>query len=201
MKTKPLRVGLTGGIGTGKSTVAKIFNLLDVPVYDADSMAKKLMEEDSNLVTAIAKEFGDNAYSEGKLNRQFIAEKVFKNEPLLARLNALVHPVVATHFDDWANQFTGKYILKEAALLFETGSYKELDFVILVQSPLDTRIERIKQRDPQRSEEQILNIIKRQMPVPEAVALADFTIQNNEGQMVIPQVQQLHDEIIKKGQP
>jgi dephospho-CoA kinase len=200
MKTKPLRVGLTGGIGTGKSTVAKIFSVLGVPVYDADSMAKELMEEDSNLIASIRSEFGDDSFSEEKLNRQFLADKVFKNKLLLARLNSLVHPVVASHFNDWANQFTGKYILKEAALLFETGSYKELDFVVLVQSPLDIRIERIKHRDPQRSEEQILNIIERQMSADEAVGLANFLVQNNETHMLIPQVERLHEEFIKKGQ-
>ena len=199
MKNSPLRVGLTGGIGTGKSTVAQIFKLLGVPVYDADSMAKRLMEEDEDLITAIKAEFGDNSYSDGKLNRQFLAEKVFNNEDLLKKLNAIVHPFVGVHFSNWVIQFSDQYIIKEAALLFETGSFHELDFVILLQSPLETRIERIKNRDPERSSEQILSIIERQIPVEEAIGLADFIINNDESHMLIPQVLQLQKKLVKKG--
>jgi dephospho-CoA kinase len=199
MKNSPLQVGITGGIGTGKSTVAEIFKLLGVPVYDADTMAKNLMVEDEDLIIAIKEEFGKDSYSGGQLDRQFLSEKVFNNEVLLKKLNALVHPVVAEHFAKWANQFNGQLILKEAALLFETGSYHDLDYVILVQSPLETRIERIKSRDPQRSSEQILNIIERQMPVEDAIALADFVIQNDESHMLIPQVLELQKMLITKG--
>ena len=199
MKNSPLRVGLTGGIGTGKSTVAQIFKLLGVPVYDADSMAKRLMEEDEELITAIKAEFGDNSYSDGKLNRQFLAEKVFNSEDLLEKLNAIVHPFVSVHFSNWVIQFSDQNILKEAALLFETGSFHELDFVILVQSPLETRIERIRNRDPERSSEQILSIIERQIPVEEAIGLADFIINNDESHMLIPQVLQLQKKLVKKG--
>ena len=199
MKNSPLRVGLTGGIGTGKSTVAEIFKILGVPVYDADSMAKRLMEDDEELVASIKEEFGSSSYSAGKLNRQFLAERVFSNEQLLVKLNAIVHPFVAGHFDNWVNQISDQYIVKEAALLFETGSYQELDYVILVQSPLETRINRVKYRDPQRSSEQILSIIERQIPVEKAIALADFIINNNEAQMLIPQVLQLQKKLIKKG--
>jgi dephospho-CoA kinase len=196
MKNSPLRVGLTGGIGTGKSTVALIFELLGIPVYDADSMAKKLMEDDDDLIATIKEEFGNETYVGGKLNRQFLAEMVFNNEPLLAKLNAMVHPVVAEHFTNWTTQYSSGFILKEAALLFETGSYKELDYVILVHSPLETRVERIKNRDPQRSSEQILSIMERQMPVAEALELADFVINNDEGHMLIPQVLQLQTKLI-----
>jgi dephospho-CoA kinase len=199
MKNSPLRVGLTGGIGTGKSTVALIFQLLAVPVYDADAMAKKLMEEDEDLISAIKEEFGNETYMGGKLNRQLLAERVFNNEPLLAKLNAIVHPAVAEHFTNWTTEYSSGYILKEAALLFETGSYHDLDYVILVQSPLDLRIKRIKNRDPQRSEEQILSIIERQMPFAEAMELADFVINNDEAHLLIPQVLQLQNKLIKKG--
>jgi dephospho-CoA kinase len=198
MKNSPLRVGLTGGIGTGKSTVARIFRLLGVPVYDADSMAKRLMEEEEELITAIKMEFGSNSYKDGKLNRQFLAEKVFNNEVLLKKLNAIVHPFVAVHFGNWTNQFGDQFILKEAALLFETGSYHELDHVILVQSPLETRVERIKNRDPQRSSKQILSIIESQIPVEEASSMADFIINNDELHMLIPQVLQLQKMLVKK---
>lgn len=199
MNNSPLRVGITGGIGTGKSTVSLIFKLMGVPVYDADSMAKKLMVEDESLIASIKAEFGNETYVGGKLNRQFLAERVFKNAPLLEKLNALVHPAVAKHFTNWTTKYSSGYILKEAALLFETGSFQDLDYVILVRSPNETRIKRIKERDPQRSSEQILSIIDRQMTVDEALTLADFVIDNDESQMLIPQVLQLHNKLIKKG--
>jgi dephospho-CoA kinase len=199
MKNSPRYVGITGGIGSGKSTVTQIFKLLGVPVYDADSMAKRLMEEDEELIDSIQQEFGQEAYSNGMLNRQFLAEKVFKDELLLEKLNAIVHPAIGRHFNSWANQFHDNYILKEAALLFETGSYLELDQIILVQAPLETRIERIKKRDPQRASEQIINIIERQMAVEDANALANYIITNDEANLLIPQVLKLHNQLIKKG--
>ena len=197
MKNSPLRIGLTGGIGAGKSIVSEIFKLLAVPVYDADSMAKMLMEKDSDLITAIKEAFGIDSYIGRNVNRQFLAERVFNNAPLLEKLNAMVHPVVASHFDHWTKQFDNKYLLKEAALLFETGSYRELDKIILIQSPLEIRIERIKKRDPQRSSQQILNIIERQIPVDEALGLADYIITNDESTMLIPQVLNLQNELTK----
>ena len=198
MKNSPLLVGLTGGIGTGKSTVSRIFKLLGVPIYDADSMAKRLMEEEE-VIKVIKEEFGEEAYINGKLNRQFLAEKVFKNKQLLEKLNVIVHPIVARHFDNWSRQFSGQHIIKEAALLFETGSYHDLDYVILVKSPLEIRINRVTKRDPQRSSEQILSIIERQMPVDEAIGLADFIINNDDSHMLIPQVLKLQNQLIKKG--
>lgn len=172
---------------------------MKIPVYDADSMAKSLMEKDIELIYNIKKEFGSDSYENGKLNRQFLAERVFKNTSLLAKLNAMVHPAVARDFSKWTNKFSAVYILKEAALLFETGSYRDLDFVILVESPLQTRIERIKNRDPQRSSEQIMNIIEKQIQVEEARELADFVIYNDESHMLIPQVLELQEQLIKKG--
>jgi len=198
MKNSPLRVGLTGGIGTGKSTVAQIFKLFGVPIYDADSRAKRLMEEDNNLKVAIKDEFGIESYSSGKLNRSFLAERVFKHPEELNKLNALVHPSVAQDFEQWTGAYDNMYIIKEAALLFETGSYQELDYVVLVRSPLETRIERISHRDPQRSREQILDIIDRQMSVDKAKGMADFIIENDESHMLIPQVNDLHNMLMKK---
>jgi dephospho-CoA kinase len=195
---KLLRVGVTGGIGTGKSTVTNIFKLMGVPVYDADKMAKKLMHE-ASLASAIKKEFGNEVYKNGQLDRQYLADKVFGKEQLVNKLNSLVHPVVAKDFNTWLNRFSSGYIIKEAALLFETGLNRELDVVILVISPLDIRIERIKKRDPQRSSRQIQNIIDRQIPVNEAIGLADHIIKNDESNMLIPQVIGLHHQLINKG--
>ena len=194
-------VGITGGIGAGKSTVSRIFKLLGIPVYDADSRAKALMSESPALSQAIIKEFGPRAYRQGHLNRQYLAEKVFTDEKLVAKLNALVHPAVADDFSTWYQHQHTAYVLKEAALLFETGSYQSLDATILVTCPLETRIARVQQRDPQRSSEQINNIMARQIPVAAAKKLADYIIYNDEKTMLIPQVLTLHNKLRQKAGP
>jgi len=193
-----LRIGITGGIGSGKSTVARIFSLLGVPVYNADERAKWLMVHDENLISNIITQFGQDSYIDGQLNRQYLAEKVFKDELLVEKLNTLVHPAVASDFADWSSNYSSGYVLKEAALLFETGSYNELDATILVASPIELRIKRIEKRDPQRSREQIENIISRQIAIDEALSLADYVIDNDDSKLLIPQVLGLHRLTITK---
>ncbi len=196
-----LRIGITGGIGSGKSTVARIFSLLGVPVYNADERAKWLMVHDENLISNIITQFGQDSYIDGQLNRQYLAEKVFKDELLVEKLNTLVHPAVASDFADWSSNYSSGYVLKEAALLFETGSYNELDATILVVSPLEIRVKRIEERDPQRSREQIENIISRQIAIDEALSLADYVIDNDDSKLLIPQVLGLHRILQKKADP
>ena len=190
--TNTLKVGITGGIGSGKTTVTKLFNLLGISVYDADTEAKKLMESDADLIDSIKRAFGSGSYIGSKLDRQFLAKTVFTDETKLEKLNGLVHPAVGRNFEQWAAKSTEPYIIKEAALLFESRSYTELDFVILVTSPLDIRIARIKRRDPERSNSQIRNIIDKQINVEEAVKLADRIVNNDEETLLIPQVLKLH---------
>ena len=199
MSNNLLRIGITGGIGSGKSTVAHIFSLLGVPVYNADDRAKWLMVNDDSLVSSIITEFGSDSYIDGQLNRQYLAEKVFKDEDLVKKLNALVHPAVASDFAGWSSEYNSGYVLKEAALLFETGSYLELDATILITAPFELRIKRIQNRDPQRSIEQIENIIARQIDVAKAKTLASYAIDNNESKLIIPQVLRVHNTIQKKG--
>lgn len=194
---KPYLVGITGGIGAGKSTITEIFKLLGVPVYDADSKAKNLMINDKELVQRIIQLFGEESYHNGDLNRKYLAERVFSSENETARLNALVHPAVARDFKSWSDQQSSVYILKEAALLFESGSYKELEKVILVSAPEELRISRVQKRDPQRSLGQIKNIIERQMDQVEALTQADEVIYNDESNLLIPQVIAI-DKKIKK---
>ncbi|MEN8250429.1 MAG: dephospho-CoA kinase [Bacteroidota bacterium] len=196
--TKPLRIGLTGGIGTGKSTIANIFGLLGVPVYNADSRAKQLMESDRDLSEKIQLLFGEESYREGNLNRQFLAEKVFNDNDNITKLNAIVHPAVARDFDNWYEKQDSGYVLKEAALLFENGSFKDLDATILIISPLALRIERIKSRDPQRSEDQIMHIINKQIDVEEAKQYTEMYVVNNEQKPLIPQVLSLHNLLKEK---
>jgi dephospho-CoA kinase len=199
MSNKLLRIGITGGIGSGKSTVARIFSLLGIPVYNADVRAKWLMVNDTNLMDIIATKFGRDSYVDGQLNRQYLAEKVFKDELLVSKLNSLVHPAVAKDFTNWSSNYNSGYVIKEAALLFETGSYKKLDYTILVTSPIKLRIKRIKKRDAQRSSEQIENIISKQIETIEAIGLADYVINNDNSKLLIPQVLNLHSIIQEKG--
>lgn len=189
-----LQVGITGGIGSGKSLVCKIFQSLGVPVYDADSSAKNLMISDPILIDQIKGEFGKEAYhADGSLNRKQISTQAFGEPERLEKLNRLVHPRVAHDYASWISKHEANpYVIKEAALLFEAGSAKALDKVIVVSAPLLLRIKRVLQRDPQRTEEEVKKIISSQMPEEEKVKLADFVITNDESQLLIPQVLKLH---------
>ena len=154
------------------------------------------MTTDGILISQIKKEFGDLSYDKlGNLDRQYLGESVFSDEEKLSQLNALVHPRVAQDYEQWVTQHLNEvYVLKEAALLFEAGSYKELDRVIVVSSPLELRISRVLARDPHRSRQQLEDIIERQWPEAEKQKLADHVLQNDETHLLIPQVLKLHDE-------
>jgi dephospho-CoA kinase len=195
-KTRPLWVGITGGIGSGKSTVCRIFQLLKVPIYSSDDRAKWLMTNDSDLKSDITMTFGEESYShDGALNRAFLAEMVFSDPAKVRQLNGLVHPAVHRDFRKWAEQQQSPYLLKEAALLFETGASKELDKVINVSSPLKIRVARILMRDPHRDKTQVNQIINQQMPDEEKNALADFIIKNTDSHLLIPQVLSIHKKL------
>jgi len=191
----PIQVGITGGIGSGKSLVCRIFQTLGVPVYDADSRAKKLMTTDGILIDQIQKEFGTLSYNEeGMLNRELLSKAVFNQPEKLSRLNAMVHPRVALDYSRWVSeQREVKYCLKEAALLFESGSYQSLDKIIVVTASDELRIKRVLQRDPHRSKADVEGIIKNQMSQEEKVSRADFVIKNDESELVVPQVLKLHE--------
>ena len=191
------RVGITGGIGSGKSTVARIFSTLNIPVYDADSHAKNLMTTDKILVAEIIREFGTLSYqSDGALDRKFLAEVVFNDPGKLSRLNSLVHPRVDLDFEQWfSRQPSAPYILKEAALLFNSGASKKLNKIIVVAAPTEVRIERIRRRDG-RTDDQIKKIINQQMDQQEMEHRADYIIRNDGSELVIPQVLRIHQTLI-----
>ena len=191
-----LKVGLTGGIGSGKSTVASIFEVLGIPVYYADTAAKKLMNEDPDLKEKIIHNFGKNAYTDGCLNRQYIASMVFDNKKKLELLNSLVHPATIHDSEKWMEMQSSLYAIKEAALIFESGSEKDLDYIIGVQAPLPLRIERSMKRD-HISKEQVLLRIGKQMDDEEKIKRCDFVIINDEQQLVTPQVIDLHKKLIE----
>jgi dephospho-CoA kinase len=195
---RPLQIGITGGIGSGKSMVCKIFGCLGIPVYDADSRAKSIMTTDGILVEQIKKEFGSLSYdADGGLNRSFLSSAVFGNAEKLKKLNELVHPRVALDGDQWtAEQIGKKYVVREAALLFESGSYKKMDKIIVVIAPEPLRVKRVLVRDKQRTEEEVLKIIRNQMKEEEKVKKADFVLRNDETELLVPQVINLHQKFL-----
>lgn len=191
------KVGLTGGIGSGKSTVARIFETMGIPVYYADDRAKQLMVEDPALVEGIKLLFGPEAYqADGALHRAYIAKRAFGEPSLLKQLEALVHPAVFADGNRWHTAQTGTpYTLKEAALLFESGGYKELDKVITVSAPTDLRISRVMRRD-QTTREAVEARIRQQMPDEEKVQLADFVILNDGAHSLVEQVWAIHQQLL-----
>ena len=194
-----LKVGITGGIGSGKTTVCQIFEKLGVPVYYADQRAKELMEDDSQLRTEIKQEFGDDIYdTDGKLDRKKLAEIVFNNEEKLLKLNGMVHPAVFRDNQSWNEVLAKKgypYTIKEAALLVETGSYRTLDKLIVVSAPEEDRIKRVMARDGS-TEEQVLARIKAQMPEEQKVKYADYIIYNDRIMDLVPEVTKIHIDLL-----
>jgi dephospho-CoA kinase len=194
---KSIKVGITGGIGSGKSFVAKIFKTMGIPFYDADKEAKLIMTRSVIIREGLIQAFGEEVYFEdGSLNRKWLSAQVFNNPEKLELLNSIVHPVVIQDAVDWANTQTSCYSLKEAALLFESGSYKTLDYTILVVAPEELRIERVMNRDGV-SREEVLNRINKQMPEEEKRKLADFIIVNDGIQPLIPQLYEIHKQLIR----
>ena len=191
---QPLQIGVTGGIGSGKSLICRIFSVFGIPVYDADSRAKAVMTTDGILVSQIKQEFGTLAYnSDGSLNRTYLAETVFTKPDQLQTLNSLVHPRVGEDYKYWLNsQKQVPYVIKEAALLIEAGSYQTLDHIILVQAPELVRIQRVLKRDAHRTEQDVIAIIRNQMRDEEKLQFADEVIVNDGTNLVIPQVLHLH---------
>lgn len=192
-----LKVGITGGIGSGKTTVCRVFEVLGIPVFYADKVAKAIMHTDEILRKEIIAEFGSDAYSpSGELNRKHISAIVFSDTEKLNKLNALVHPAVFRAFDLWVNEQQGAlYVLKEAALLFESKSYKMCDQTVLVKSPEALKIKRIVQRDQTTAEEVKLRM-SRQFSDETKEKLADHIIINDEESLLIPQILALHQQFI-----
>jgi len=190
-------VGLTGGIGSGKTTVAQIFNGLGVPVYNADKEAKLLMKNSTELRAKLTDIFGKNAYVDGELNRKFLSERIFANKDLLTKMNSLVHPAVEEHFNNWLQKQNTAYILKEAAIIFEHNKQNEYDFIITVIADKEERIKRTMQRDS-RNRESVVNIIDNQLPDSEKIKKSDFVITNHELAQTTKQVAEIHKMLMEK---
>jgi dephospho-CoA kinase len=191
-----LKVGLTGGIGSGKSTVAQLFEVLGIPVYYADEAAKRLMNTDKKLMSAISKAFGEAAYKDGKLDREYISSIVFNDTYKLELLNSIVHPATIKDAKNWMENQSTSYVIKEAAVLFESGAAEHLDYVIGVEAPETIRIKRVMDRDGV-SKDEILKRMDNQMDDDNKMKLSDFVIVNDEQKMLIPQVLELHQKLLK----
>ncbi len=190
-------VGITGGIGSGKSLVARIFTCLNVPVYYADDRAKWLSDNDPEIKKEVIGLLGPAAYNPGGMNRAWVASQVFGQKEKLDALNAIIHPAVGKDFSDWAARQEAPYVLKEAALLFESGSYRQLNAVINISAPVELRIERTLKRDSQRSRKEVSDIITKQLTDEERRKRSDYEIVNDNETLVIPQVLSIHADLLQ----
>ncbi|MFY7965023.1 MAG: dephospho-CoA kinase [Chitinophagaceae bacterium] len=190
-----IKVGLTGGIGSGKSTVAKVFQILGAPVFNADAATKEIMNQNLELREMIEKEFGKNVYINDKVDRKYLASIVFNDAFKLSKLNTIVHPFAIQAGVDWANEQASPYIIKEAALMFESGSAAHLNYVIGVFAPKEIRIERILKRDTI-SKNDIDKRMKNQIDENIKMKLCDYIIINNEKKLLIPQILELNNFFI-----
>lgn len=190
-----LKIGLTGGIGSGKSTVAKVFETLGIPVYYADEAAKRLMNTDQELKASIISHFGEAAYTESGLDRKYLAGIVFNNKEKLDLLNSLTHPATIRDAENWMRKQTSPYVIKEAALLFESGAEANLDKVIGVYTPEHIRIRRVMERDGVPADE-IQKRMNRQMNEEMKMKRCDYVITNSGQEMLIPQVLKLHEQFL-----
>lgn len=190
-----LKVGLTGGIGSGKSTVAAIFETLGIQVYYADKEAKRLMIEDANLIQSIKELLGEESYSNGNLNREYIASIVFNEPKKLEQLNQLIHPLTITDSLNWMLQQSTPYAIKEAALIFESNSESHLDVIICVTSPESLRIKRVMERDGI-DEDAVRQRMSRQMSEAEKIKRCNFVITNDELNLLTPQAIRIHESLI-----
>lgn len=190
-------VGLTGGIGSGKTTIAKMFNDLGAPVYVSDIEAKRVMVTNKELVKAIKVLLGEQAYENNELNKAYISSKIFENKTLLSELNKLVHPVVAEDFLDWYNNQEAEYVIKESAILFESGSYKNCDIIITVTAPLEERINRVIQRDSI-TRKQVLHRVMNQLSDDEKIDRSNFIVINKTIEKAKNQVAKINTQILNK---
>jgi len=187
-------IGITGGIGSGKSMVSKILQLMGYPVYSSDQRAKELMHEDRTLINSLKELFGEEAYLNSNLNRSYIATQIFQDDSKRIAMNNLVHPAVRADFKNWVEHQTSSFVFQESALLFETGNYRSFDAVILVSAPEEVRMKRVKERD-KLTDEQVQSRLNAQMPEAEKMKLTNLVIHNDGNQLLVPQILELLKKI------
>ncbi len=190
-------VGLTGGIGSGKTTISKHFESFGIPIYNADKEAKALMKRSKVIKRKLIELFGKDTYKEGDLNRSYLSSRIFSDQNLLKKMNAIVHPKVASHFKRWVKKQNSPYIIKEAAIIFENQLENQYDYIIIVIADENLRIERVTKRDGA-STKKVKSIMKNQLPDSEKIKKADFIIQNNELNTAKKQADGIHQKILHK---
>lgn len=190
------KIGLTGNIGSGKTTISNVFRTLGIPVFYADDEAKRLMVEDENLKKELTRTFGANVYCDSGINRKHLSELAFNDASILQKLNSIVHPVVQNYFKEWCDLQSSQYIIKEAAILIESGTHKDLEAIICVKCPKSKRVERILKRDSI-SVEQIESRMRNQWDEEKKSSLSDYIIENDDEHLVIPQVLSIHNDLLK----
>jgi dephospho-CoA kinase len=191
-------VGLTGGIGSGKTYIAKKFQTLGIPIYNSDIRARELMMCDNELIEKLKHLFGPRVYSNQKLNKALISEQIFNNKNLLQKMNQLVHPAVQNDFELWCKQHTNApFVIKEAAILIESGAYKQCNYIIVIMAPKTLRMERVMNRDNM-SHEQFVNIINNQLSDKERMEFASFTIRNDGTEELDKKVNEIYQQIVSK---
>jgi dephospho-CoA kinase len=194
-----LKIGITGGIGSGKSTICKVFSVMGIPVFEADTVAKQLMNEDPQIRKQLIEQFGSAVYlPDQTLDRKYLAAIVFNDTSLLSKLNAIIHPAVAKKFDTWCGQQQSPYVLHEAAILFESGFNKLMDLTITIVANENERIERVMKRDKTPAE-LVRQRIQNQMSDSERIKLADFVISNNDDELIVPQIVDIDKKIRTHG--
>ena len=190
-----ITVGLTGGIGSGKSLIGEIFKRLGIPVFHADDEAKIILSSDEVVIDQIKKEFGENIYTSQGVDRKQLAGIIFNDQTALSKINAIIHPWVRQYFIEWKGKQNTKYVIEEAAILFESNAYKELDVTINVHTDELVRIKRVVERD-KTSDEAVKSRMSNQLSDEERIKLADYTIYNDGTQMLLPQVLDIHNKIL-----
>lgn len=190
-----MKLGVTGGIGSGKTSVCRVFGVLGIPVFSADPEAQIIMNTDRSVINSINEIAGKDLYTDGKLNKEELASLIFHDPELLKKVNSLVHPVVFEHFREWTDMQTTPYVIMEAAILFESGASKLVDRVATVVAPVEERIYRVIVRN-KLTREQVTDRIKNQMDDEERIRLSDYIINNSENEMIIPVILGIHEDIL-----
>lgn len=190
-----MKIGITGGIGSGKTSVCRVFNVLGIPVYSADTEAKRIMSSDSDIMEKVRKIARKDVYSTGTLDRIELAKLIFNDQSILKQINRIVHPVVFENFKAWTKTIIADYVILEAAILFESDASGVVDKTILVVAPVEQRIERVIRRN-NLTKEQVLERIRNQMTDEDKIKLSDYVVNNSEHEMIIPRILKIHAEIL-----
>lgn len=195
MDKKTLRLGITGGIGSGKTSVCRVFNVLGIPCFSADPAAREIMDSDADVMLKVNSIAGKDLYQNGSLDRMELAKLIFNNSSLLSKINSLVHPIVFRRFCEWQLEQDSPYVIMEAAILFESGAARLVDKVATVVAPVEERIQRVMSRN-NLNQEQIIERMKNQMDDEQRMKLSDYVIYNSENDMIIPAILKIHDDLL-----